>query len=1204
MAVATGERRIVSVLVADVVGSTAIGEQLGPERSKFLIDEVMRLMTEQVRRFDGTVAQLIGDELLAFFGAPVAHEDDSERAVRAALAIQRKLAHYSHDVKDAYGVGLAVRVGVNTGPVVVGVQRDGEDGYDPWNALGDTVNVAARLQNVAGEGGVVVGPATKRQVEAVFEFEALGPQELEGLSRPVETYRVTCAREAAPVPSSAPLVGRDFELTVLERTMDPLVDGRGAIVSVMGEPGIGKTRLVWEVRDRYRDRIRFIEARAVSYAQSFPYWPIRDLLREWLEVGASTPEARVRLDLKAELSSLLGPEDADEAYPFLAGLLGLTLEPDAAEQIRELNRESVQLRTFEVIYDLVTRLSEERPLCLVLEDLHWADESTLELLESLLGVTEESSVALIFLYRSEREHGSWRLGELARQRYPHRYREIELQPLAADSSRTLVTNAAEGKLPESVTDLLAERSGGNPFFLEEAFRDLVERGALTRANGGWELAIGVDELAVPALVQGTLQARLDRLAPETRDVLSMAAVTGRTFGVQLLERLVPRERLLPALTELQRLDLIFEKRRRPNPEYRFRHGLVQEVAYASLVESKRRKLHKRVGEALEEIFEESPETSYGLLARHFAEADEPEKAVEYLLKAGDAARALYSDREALEHYSKARAFLARIGDEGRARETLFKMALAYHLAFDFEKAEEMYDEAFSCSVDEPPPPEPTECIETSMHRPSEVAPDEVYSTEGGQIVEHLFRGLLLVDRELNVVPAMADNMRVSADGLTYLFRLRDGVRWSDGVPLTAEDFAYAWRSMREKQSRTAFLMDDVESAEALDDRTLEVRLREPRSYFPYVLASPWAYPWPRHHCQKLGEDWRKPENLVGNGPFTIAEWGEDSALLVANPHWVGPRGNVREIRVLFTPKGHHELEAWREGRYDVLRTPRAGGDKVPNTLAEVVPELSLQYIGFSAQEGPFASEHVRKAFSAAIDRERLVAASGSLQRAASRGGALPPAMPGHSHRVGVEYDLERARRLLADAGYPDGRGLRELVLGFPKSSVFDASFLVEEWAKLGARVRVQRTPGHDPDDLEGCDLWLCGWTADYPDPDGFFHGLFETGWDFYRDEEIDELLAKARTLGDQSERLRLYHEIDHLWVTEHAGILPLAYGRAMLLRRPWIEGLWASPLSRAHLDEVVVRREVTPGPEASAVALPDEPETFERQERVDSFDRF
>jgi ABC-type transport system substrate-binding protein/class 3 adenylate cyclase len=1199
MAVATGERRIVSVLVADVVGSTKIGEQLGPERTKFLIDEVMRIMTEQVRRFDGTVAQLVGDEMLAFFGAPVAHEDDSERAVRAALAIQRKIAQYAHEVEAAYGVKLAVRISVNTGPVVIGVQRDDTDGYDPWNALGETVNVAHRLQEIADEGGVVVSPTTKRQIQSAFELEELGSQELKGLGAPLEVFRVTRLRESDPVAPTSPLVGRDFELTVLERVMDALVEGRGAIVSIMGEPGIGKTRLVWEMRNRYRDRVRFIEARGVSYAQTFPYWPIRELLREWLGVGASTPEARVRLELKAELANLFG-EEADEAYPFFASLLGLTLEPDAAQSIRELNRESIQGRTFEVFFEFVCKLSEELPLCLVFEDLHWADDATLELLESLLGVTEESGVALFFLYRSEREHGSWRLGERARQQYPHRYREIEVRPLPSDSTRALIANAAEGEVPESVLELLSERSGGNPFFLEEAFRDLVERGALRRQNGSWELAVGEDELSVPALVQGALQARLDRLDPETREVLSVAAVIGRTFGVQLLERLVPRDQLMRALTELQRLDLIFEKRRRPNPEYRFRHGLVQEVAYASLVESKRRKLHKRVGEALEDIYRESPEEAYALLARHFSEAEEPRKAAEYLLKAGDAARAFYADKEALEHYHKARNFLARIGDDRRTRDTLFKMALAYHLAFDFEKAEEMYDEAFCCRVEEEPRLKPTERLETASGRPQDLAPADVYTTEGAHFTELLFRGLLMVDSELNVVPAMADNFRVSSDGLNYLFRLRENVRWSDGHPVTAEDFAYAWRRMRELETRTAFLMEDVETAEALDDRTLEIRLREPRSYFPYILTSAWSFPWPRHRCEELGDGWATPENIVGNGPFMLAEYTNEYALLEANPHWDGPRGNVAEIHVAFREKGVELLTDWHERKLDLLHVWEPVSPDEPDTLRQVVPDLGLQYVGFNAKRPPFSNELVRKAFSHAVDRELFVKSHPTLARAATRGGAIPPAMPAHSHRIGAEHDPERARALLAEAGYPDGKGLPELEIVVP-GWFQSPDGLVDQWRALGARLHVRHAPGHvDCPEVGEADLWLTGWTADYPDPDGFFRGLLLQEGPFYCDDDILELLEQGRSLQHQDERLRAYHEVDRLWVAEHAAILPLSYPRSMLLHRPWVQRLWASPLSRAHLDEVIVGE---PEPAASEIAEPDEPEALEREERVDAFDR-
>jgi ABC-type transport system substrate-binding protein/class 3 adenylate cyclase len=1185
MAVTTEERRIVTALIADVVGSTAIGEKLGPERSKLLVDEVMRLMAEQVRRYDGTVAQLVGDELLAFFGAPVSYEDDAERAVRAALAIQRAVQSYAQEVEDAYGIELAVRIGINTGPVVVGVEADGDG--DPWNALGDTVNVAARLQEIAPEGGVVVGPTTERQIEDCFEVEELETPELKGVSKKLRVFKVVGARELEHAEPLHPIVGRDFELTVLDRVMDGLIEGRGAIVSVMGEPGIGKSRLVWEVRSRYRERVRFIEGRSVSYAQTFPYYPIRDLLREWLGVGASTPEARVRLELKAELARLVG-EEAEEVYPFFANLLNLTLEPDAAQRIRELNRESIQTATFEAFYEFVCKLADEQPLALVFEDLHWGDESTLELIESLLGVTEESAVALFLLYRTEREHGVWSLGERARQRYPHRYREIEVRPLPADASKSLTTLAAEGELPESVSELLAERSGGNPFFLEEALRDLIERGALKRTDGKWELTVGEDELAVPALVQGALQARLDRLDRKTREVLSIAAVIGRTFGLPLLERLVERDELQPALTELQRLDLIVEVRRRPNPEFRFRHGLVQEVAYASLVETKRKKLHKRVGEALEEIYRESPEESFALLARHFTEADVPEKAVEYLLKAGDRARSIYADQEALEHYRKARSFLARLGDESRARDTLFKMALTYHLAFDFERAEEMYDEAFCCRVEEPPKHEPTERLTTAVSKPDAVVPGHVYSTEGLKITEQLFKGLLMIDGELNVLPSMADNLRVSSDGLNYLFRLREGVRWSDGRPLTADDFAFTWMRMRELETRTSFLMEDVETAEALDDRTLEITLREPRSFFPYVLASPWAFPWPRHRCEELGEDWHKPENLVSNGPFTLAEFDDEHALLTANPYWEGPRGNVREIEIPFIETSREMIERWADGDFDVLTVWNLRITEAPNTLFDFIPDLHTRYVGFSVEKAPFSNELVRKAFAHAVNREALLRPEDS-ERASTRGGAIPPAMPGHSHRVGPEYDLEFARGLLADAGYPEGRGLPELNMLVPPWLMPTAKLLAEQVTEVGFRINYRAANGKFwSASLENEHLWVSGFGADYPDPDGFFRGLFREPFPFYRDDEIEELIIEARSLGSQPERMKLYHEIDRLWVSEHAAVLPIAYGRSVAAHRPWIEGFWANPLSKASLDRVVVER--------SALApAPEEPEAVQSQ---------
>jgi len=352
-----------------------------------------------------------------------------------------------------------------------------------------------------------------------------------------------------------------------------------------------------------------------------------------------------------------------------------------------------------------------------------------------------------------------------------------------------------------------------------------------------------------------------------------------------------------------------------------------------------------------------------------------------------------------------------------------------------------------------------------------------------------------------------------------------------------------------------------------------VRLREPRSYFPYILASPWSFPWPRHKCEELGDDWRKPENLIGNGPFMLAEYDEDQMVLTANPHWTGPRGNVREIVATLRAKSDREaLEGWRDGRYDFLHVWTPFGDEDDGTLRDVIPSLGLEYVGFRADRAPFMNALVRKAFAHALDRERFQASREGLGRAASLGGAIPPAMPGHSHRAAPGYDLDAARNLLAEAGYANGHGLPEVRLVVP-NWLKSAGDLAEQWAEIGARVTVVPIPAPVGfRDLDDAHFWFTGWTADYPDPDGFFRGLFQLAWPFYRDEDLHELLERARVTVDQNARMRLYHEVDRLWVLERAALIPISYPRTMLLRRPWVEGLSANPLLRAQVDQAVVKR--------------------------------
>ena len=421
------ERRVVTAMFADLVGSTALAERLGPEDTKLIVNDAVARVIGAVEAFGGTVKDLAGDGVLALFGAPTAHEDDPERAVRAALQVVEEISAYAIEVDRAFGhAGFGVRVGVDTGPVVVGSLGAGS--RVEYAALGDAVNTAARLQAAAEPGTVLVGEETHRRVAPVFDWSDPRTLELKGKAGPVTAYRVEgvlaapgYARELEAV--QVRLVGRERELATAVEVVDAALAGSGGILFVTGEPGIGKTRLTAELRAHVEDappgprRPLWIEGRCVSYGESMPYWPFRDLLRSWLGVLADEPELRVRLALRRRLDGLFGPRVL-EVYPYLGAMLGLSLEPEARDRLAELSPEALQYRTFDVIRELLARLAADGPVVVVLEDLHWADATSLQLLERLLEDTETSALLLVLSTRPERDHPSWRLKESAARELP------------------------------------------------------------------------------------------------------------------------------------------------------------------------------------------------------------------------------------------------------------------------------------------------------------------------------------------------------------------------------------------------------------------------------------------------------------------------------------------------------------------------------------------------------------------------------------------------------------------------------------------------------------------------------------------------------------------------------------------------------------------------------------------------------------------
>jgi ABC-type transport system substrate-binding protein/class 3 adenylate cyclase len=1170
MSVTAGERRIVSVLVADIAGSTPIAEKLGPERYKFVFDDVVRLMREEVERFDGTVAQLTGDGVLALFGAPVAHEDDAQRAVRAALALREAIDRYGAEVGSGYEIELRARVAVNTGPVVIPASN--APAHELYNALGETVTVASRLQAF---GDLVVGPATAQQVAAVFQLEELGDLELKGKSVRVAAFRVARVRESPRPRFEAAFVGRRRELEALSGILDGLLEGRGAIVSINGEPGIGKSRIVAELKGRFRERVRFLSGHAVPYAETIPYWPVRDLLRDWLGLGVAEPEARVRIELRAQLDRLLA-ENSEEAYPFLASLLGLALAPEQEERIRAFAPDAVQRQTVDWMYELVCLLPQEQPLCLVLEDLHWSDEATLSLLDELLPAGEETGVCFLLVHRSDPEHPAWHLVDRAGRRFRRLFHELALEPLPDADARALAEADAGGELPEELALILAERAGGNPFFVGEAVRDLLERGALRHENGRLVL---VGEVSVPAAVQGALQARLDRLEPDARELITTAAVVGHSFGLTLLEQLLPRVRLFPTLSELQWVQLVVEERGGAVPEYRFRHGLVQEVAYGTLVEARRRQLHLRVGEALETLHRDSPDEVAGLLAHHFAEADEPERAVRYLMKAGDAARASYAEQEAIELYRRALGFMERTQDAGQARHTLLRLALTHHLASDYAAANDAFDQAFALPAPKPLRLEPSERISWATGTPwphEKVAPGHCEPSDlASWVASNLFRGLVAIGRDSEIEPDLAERFTVSDDGCLYRFALRPDARWSDGAAVTAEDFAFTFAQMADDGLESASWLEGA-SFSAPDERTLEIRLHEPRDHFLHLLGQPGLFAWPRHVHERLGRDWYSEVPLVGSGPFVLSHRDASRLVIVSAETWYGARGNVGGVTIeRISPAAAGDR--WRSGEFDLFYeglAALAGLASTDDTVVQRAPGGPTEYLGLVATRAPLDDARIRRAVAHAVDREALPLALG--QTAATTGGLVPPAIPGHSHRIAPAFDPERAHALLRKAGHPGGHGLEEVVLAHFAIEEETASVVAEQLTAVGVPVRRLPTDSNVAlraaiEDRAHAYIWATGYA--YPEPGGgLLEPLLQWGRWLYRDEALERLLERASGGQDRDERLSASREFERIWIGEQAAVVPLAYGDRLLWRRPWLTGMWANAMARSTFAEAVVSK--------------------------------
>ena len=659
------ERRLVSVLFAELSGPAGTGRRLDPEELRQVVGGALTGLIAEVEGLGGTITAVSGAGLVALFGAPEAHEDDPERAVRAGGRILSVIGSGDHAPGPE---ALSVRAGIETGPALIGSLGAG------YGALGEVVGTAAAVQSAAKLGSVLVGPVTRAATEGVFEWGATEDVALAPGAKPLVASYLERPKARAPgyrgqrrLAGHAPFVGRQTELAVLEDALRGAIAGKGSVVFVVGEPGLGKTRLVQEGRKRFMAWVGastgrlplWLEGRAASYASSTPYGLYRQLLSAWVGAAPEEGEEVVRSAMGQAMKAIFGGQ-IDHAQ-FLAHMMGLPAVPEDARLAR-LSPEGLQRATFAAVRAVVARLVDRGPTVLLLEDLHWADPISLRLTEELAALAGDGPLLLLATRRPEPDPGVSGLESALEAGAYCPLRTVELSPLPAEAERALARSLVGPDAGKAVIETMCTGVEGNPLFLEERLSSLVETGALVRDGTSWRLsdARGTE---IPEVLERLIRSRVDRLGPQPREIITSASVLGREFGLSLLAAVAePDGDLGRALAELCATGLLTEVRQLPEPIYRFRHALIQDAIYEGMLRSQRHQLHARAAWGLETASADRLPEVAAVLGHHYAAAGETERAVHYLEVAGDHAASVFAIDEAVASYREAMVII----DEGRA----------------------------------------------------------------------------------------------------------------------------------------------------------------------------------------------------------------------------------------------------------------------------------------------------------------------------------------------------------------------------------------------------------------------------------------------------------------------------------------------------------------------------------------------------------
>jgi len=683
-----GERKQVTVMFCDMEGFTSLVEMLGPEEAYQIMDQVYEILINSVHDFEGTVNEMTGDGIMALFGAPIALEEAPQRALWSAISIHRDISRFSAQKR---GIGaIRMRIGIHTGPVIVGTL--GNDLRVEFKAVGNTVNLASRMEKIAEAGSTYVTGDTFKQTKGLFRFETVGKKSVRGQKESIFVYKVLSAKEHVYRPRLgsermiySEMVGRDKELKRLELQVMKVINAEGSVINIIGEAGIGKSRLVAELKKHDAiKRVTLLECRAIAIGKNLSFHPIIDLLKQWARIKKDDGEAMAFGKLEAAVRDLY-PAAFSEVLPFLGILMGMKPSGRYAERIKGIEGEALEKLILKNIRELLIRATELTPLVIVIEDLQWADKSSIGLLESLFRLAKTHRVLFINVFRPGYKETGDRILKTVKERLPVCYNEIMLKPLDEQLREVLITNILKiSDLHHAFFRKIAQRTGGNPFFIEEVVRSLIDEHAVILKDGSFELTDKIDSVSIPNTINEVLMFRIDQLDEKTRIIVKVASVIGRHLFYKVLQDVIKQNEDIDArLSYLKEIQLFRERRKMGEVEYIFKHALAQKATYESILPRKRRELHLKVADSIVRVFGERLHEFYGMLAYHYSRAENLKKTEEYLIKAGEEGLKSSASAEALYFFRKALTLYPRLSKNQKKQDTDKLVMLEKSIALAF-----------------------------------------------------------------------------------------------------------------------------------------------------------------------------------------------------------------------------------------------------------------------------------------------------------------------------------------------------------------------------------------------------------------------------------------------------------------------------------------------------------------------------------------